>query len=334
LEEARVTAVLVTGGAGYIGSHMALALLDAGRQVVVLDDLSTGFREAVPDGATFIEGDIGDAALLARVLAEHDIEAVIHLAGFISVEESTRDPLRYYDNNTGRTRTLLSACLAAGVKRFILSSTAAVYGAPRRLPVTEACPLAPISPYGASKAMCERILADVAAAHPPLSYAILRYFNVAGADPAGRAGQRSCNATHLIKVALEAAQGRRPSVTVFGGDYATRDGTCIRDYVHVTDLVGAHLRSLEHLEDGGENLVLNVGYGRGYTVREVLRAVETAVGAPLNIVAGPPRAGDPAELVADDRLIRERLGWQPVHTDLTQIVRTALDFQASLAQRP
>jgi UDP-glucose 4-epimerase len=326
-----VSAVLVTGGAGYIGSHMALSLTDAGRSVVVVDNLSAGFREAVPAAATFVEGDVGDAGLMADVLARHDISAVMHFAGSCSVAESMRLPLAYYENNAGGTRTLIRACLDARVPRFILSSTAAVYGTPESQPVSEDSPLQPISPYGASKAMAERMLIDAAGAHG-MDYAILRYFNVAGADPAGRAGQRSCHATHLIKVAVEALVGKRDSVTVFGADYATRDGTAIRDYVHVSDLVAAHMSALEHLESGGPSLTLNCGYGRGHTVREVLSAVETAVAASLTIREGPRRPGDPAELVADNRRLLGALDWRPAHDDLGFIIRTAHAFEASLLQ--
>jgi len=321
--------ILVTGGAGYIGSHMVLSLLDAGREAVVIDNLSTGFRESVPAGALFVQGDAGDPDLIRRVLRDNGVTAVIHFAASLSVAESVRAPLEYYANNTAKTRNLIEACLEAGVRRFIMSSTAAVYGNPTSLPVAEESTLAPISPYGASKAMSERMLTDVAAAHQ-LDYVILRYFNVAGADPAGRAGQRSCMATHLIKVAMEAAVGNRAGITVFGSDYPTRDGTCVRDYVHVSDLVSAHMRALEHLDAGGESLILNCGYGRGYTVREVLGAVEAEIGAPLDIEDGPPRPGDPAELVADNRRILERLGWRPQHDDLGFIVRTARAFEMSL----
>jgi len=321
--------ILVTGGAGYIGSHMVLSLLDAGREAVVIDNLSTGFRESVPAGATFVQGDAGDQGLTRSILRDFDVSAVIHFAASLSVAESVRAPLEYYKNNTAKTRNLIEACLEAGVPRFIMSSTAAVYGNPERMPVSEDSPLQPISPYGASKAMGERMLLDVAAAHA-IDYVILRYFNVAGADPAGRAGQRSCMATHLIKVAMEAAVGKRDGLTVFGSDYPTRDGTCIRDYVHVSDLVSAHMRALEHLEAGGESLILNCGYGRGYTVREVLQAVQAAIDKPLAIRDGPPRPGDPAELVADNRRILERLGWRPQHDDLGFIVRTARAFEMSL----
>jgi len=319
--------ILVTGGAGYIGGNMAFALLDAGREVVVLDDLSKGVREAVPPEASFVQGDVGDQGLVRKLIAERAVEAVLHFAGSIVVPESVRRPLDYYDNNTVRTRALIAACVEAGVKHFIFSSTAAVYGTPTTTPTPEDAPLAPISPYGASKAMSERMLVDAAAAHG-LGYAVLRYFNVAGADLAGRAGQRGAGGTHLIKVAAETAAGRRPELVVFGADYPTRDGTAIRDYIHVTDLAEAHLAALAHLESGGANLIANCGYGHGYTVREVLSAVEAELGRPLPVREGPRRAGDPAELVADVGRIGRELGWRPRRDDLRLIVRTALDFEA------
>jgi UDP-glucose 4-epimerase len=319
-------AILVTGGAGYIGSNMVLALLDAGREVVVIDDLSAGFREAVPAAAAFVQGDIGDQALVARILAERRVTGVLHFAGSIVVPESMSRPLKYYDNNTAKTRALIEACVEGGVTRFIFSSTAAVYGAPSVTPTPEDAALAPISPYGASKAMSERMLADAGAAHG-LSHAILRYFNVCGADPAGRAGQRA-QGTHLIKVAAEVAAGRRSELVVYGTDYPTGDGTAVRDYIHVTDLAEAHLAALTHLEAGGGDLILNCGYGHGYSVREVLRAVEAQVGRPLPIRDGPRRPGDPAELVADTRRIACELNWRPRYDDLRLIVRTALDFEA------
>ncbi|MFI4975585.1 MAG: UDP-glucose 4-epimerase GalE [Caulobacterales bacterium] len=321
-------AILVTGGAGYIGSHAVLALINARRDVLVIDNLSTGFRDAVPSAATFIHGDIGDKTLVARVLAERRVSAVLHFAASVVVSDSVGHPLDYYANNTLKTCALIEACIAGGVDRFIFSSTAAVYGVPTVSPVPEDAPLAPISPYGASKAMSERILMDAADAHG-LSYAILRYFNVAGADPAGRAGQRMPRGTHLIKVAVEAVVNRRREITVFGSDYGTRDGTAIRDYIHVSDLADAHLKALTHLEAGGASLVLNCGYGRGYTVREVIRAVEAESGCRLAVRDGPPRPGDPAVLVADTRLIDRALPWRPRYDDLRRIVRTALDFEAS-----
>jgi UDP-glucose 4-epimerase len=309
---------------------MALALLDVGRDVVVLDDLSKGSRVAVPAAAAFVEGDVGEQALVARVLAEHRVTAVMHFAGSIVVPESVADPLKYYDNNTGRTRVLIEACVRGGVGQFIFSSTAAVYGMPQVSPTPEDAPLAPISPYGASKMMSERMLMDTAAAHG-LQYGILRYFNVCGADPAGRAGQREAQGTHLIKAAVETAVGRRPELVVNGTDYPTRDGTAVRDYVHVTDLARAHLSALAHLEAGGESLVVNCGDGHGYTVREVIAAVEAELGRKLPVRDGPRRPGDGAVLIADASRIGRLLGWRPKFDDLRFIVRTALDFEASVS---
>jgi len=322
-------AILVTGGAGYIGSNMTLALLDAGREVVVLDNLSKGPRAAVPAAAAFVEGDVGDQALVGRLIAEHGVTAVLHFAGSIVVPESVTEPLKYYDNNTGRTRALIEACVRGGLGQFIFSSTAAVYGMPEVSPTPEDAPLAPISPYGASKMMSERMLMDTAAAHD-LRYGILRYFNVCGADPAGRAGQREPQGTHLIKAAVETALGRRPELVVNGTDFPTRDGTAIRDYIHVTDLAQAHLAALAHLEAGGDSLLFNCGDGHGYTVREVVAAVEAELGRKLSVRDGPRRAGDPAVLIADVRRVGQLLGWRPKFDDLRFIVRTALDFEASV----
>ena len=321
-------AILVTGGAGYIGSHMVLALLEAGREVVVLDDLSKGFRDAVPTGVTFVHGDVGDQALVARLIDAHQISAVFHFAGSVVVPESVERPLDYYANNTSKTRDLIEACVGGGVGSFIFSSTATVYGIPEVSPIPEDTPLSPISPYGASKVMSEWMLADAARAHG-FGYAILRYFNVCGADPARRAGQRMKGGTHLIKAAAEVVAGRRAEITVFGSDYPTRDGTCIRDYVHVSDLADAHYRALVHLEAGGDDLVLNCGYGHGYTVREVLAAVDAETNRPLVIREGPRRSGDAATLVADTGRIRRELNWRPRFDDLRVMVRTALDFEAS-----
>jgi UDP-glucose 4-epimerase len=322
--------VLVTGGAGYIGSHMVLALRDRGEDVVVVDDLSTGHRGAVPDDVTLLKGSIDDAGLVRRAVRGHRVDAVAHFAGSIVVPDSVADPLGYYLNNTVRSRALIAAAVEAGVRHFIFSSTAAVYGAPAVNPVFEDAPLAPISPYGASKMMTEMMLADTARAHD-FAYAALRYFNVAGADPAGRSGQSTPNATHLIKVACQAALGQREELTVFGSDYATPDGTCVRDYIHVTDLAAAHLRALDHLRAGGESLVLNCGYGRGFSVREVLAAVERAAGRPLPVREGARRPGDPDALVAGATAVRERLGWQPALDDLDLIVGHALAWERRLA---
>jgi len=318
--------ILVAGGAGYIGSHVVMALREAGYQVVIIDDLSTGRREAVPDDVELIIGDVADGDIVSRVLADHQIEYVMHFAGSIVVEESVSDPLKYYRNNTGASRNLIESCVKGGVAGFVFSSTAAVYGIPEAMPVTEQSPVAPINPYGHSKLMTEQVLRDVAPV-TDLRYAILRYFNVAGADPAGRSGQVIKNATHLIKVACEVATGRRESMSVFGTDYPTPDGTCIRDFIHVSDLADAHVRVLEWLGDGESCATFNCGYGRGYSVREVLEAVGQVAGHALNVIRGPHRAGDSPEIVADSSLLRQETGWSPRHDDLSLIVQTALDWE-------
>ena len=325
--------VLITGGAGYIGSHAVLAFRDAGYDVVVLDDLSTGYRPAVPSDVPFIEGDAGDTTLLHDLLRRHRVSAVVHFAGSIVVPESVANPLKYYRNNTDVSRSLIEASVAAGVEAFIFSSTAAVYGNPVVVPVPEEAPTSPVSPYGWSKLMTEQILTDTAKAHD-MRFIALRYFNVAGADPQGRAGQCTPNATHLLKIASQVAVGARPEMSVFGEDYDTPDGTCVRDYIHVMDLALAHVRALEHLRRGGESLVLNCGYGHGYSVREVLRAVEDVTGEKLRVRSAPRRAGDPVSLVADARQIRTRLDWQPSYDDLGVIVKTALDWERELSKRP
>lgn len=319
--------VLVTGGAGYIGSHAVLALRAAGRSVVVLDDLSTGDRNLIPADVPLIVGDVADGAQTAILLRDHHIGTVMHFAGSIIVPESVADPLKYYRNNTAASRSLIETCIKAGVGRFIFSSTAAVYGNPPTRMVTEQTPVAPVSPYGSSKLMTEQMLADVAAAYPAFRYIALRYFNVAGADPAGRAGQVTPNATHLIKLACETALGRREALNIFGSDYPTPDGTCIRDYIHVSDLADAHVCALNHLEQGGDSLVLNCGYGRGYSVRQVADAVDRVLGQPLPKVEAPRRAGDPVELVADSTRLRTLLGWHPRVNDLDLIVRHALVWE-------
>lgn len=321
--------ILVTGGAGYIGSHVVRQLGEAGHRVVVLDNLSKGFRQAVLYGE-LVEGDTGDAALVSRVLADHDIEAVMHFAAFTIVPESVSDPLKYYGNNTCNTRSLLECCQRHGVRHFIFSSTAAVYGIPQTIPVTEDAPLAPINPYGGSKLMSEAMLRDLCAAGD-MTHVALRYFNVAGSDPEGRIGQSTPEATLLIKVACEAAVGKRPGVSVFGTDYPTADGTGIRDYIHVEDLADAHLKALDYLHRGGESVTLNCGYGHGFSVREVLDAVARANDAPIDVREEPRRAGDPPALVADASRIRERLGWTPRFDDLDVIVRTSLAWERKLA---
>jgi UDP-glucose 4-epimerase len=323
--------VLVTGGAGYIGSHVVHALTDASWPVVVVDDLSTGRRSAVPEAVPLIEGDIGDRALIDAALARHTPIAVMHFAGSIVVPESVTDPLRYYANNTAASLTLISACVAAGVDNFIFSSTAAVYGEPKRSPVAEDDQTAPINPYGSSKLCTEWILRDTSAA-TPLRYVALRYFNVAGADPDGRTGQSTEKATHLIKVACQAALGLRPDMQVFGDDYPTADGTCVRDYIHVSDLANAHVKALDYLVASGDSTVLNCGYGHGFSVRQVLETVREAAEGELSWRIAPRRAGDPPELVSANGRIREVLGWEPRYDDLRFIVDTAMDWERRLRE--
>jgi UDP-glucose 4-epimerase len=324
--------VLVTGGAGYIGSHAVLALRDRGWPVAVIDNLVTGFRFAVPDGVPFYEGDIEDAGLLARIFAEQGTRAVMHFAGSVVVPESVENPLKYYHNNTVKSRALLEAVVAAGVPHVIFSSTAATYGVPEVSPVTEDAPRQPINPYGWSKLMTERMLADTAAAHP-LNYCALRYFNVAGADPQARTGQSTAGATHLIKVAVEAATGRRDSVTVFGADYDTPDGTGVRDYIHVSDLAAAHVLALEALiAEPGRSLTMNCGYGHGFSVLEVLDAVDRVTNRTIERVMAGRRAGDPGALVSDPSLIKATLPWRPEHDDLDTIVAHALQWERKLAE--
>ncbi|MEQ8265582.1 MAG: UDP-glucose 4-epimerase GalE [Parvibaculum sp.] len=324
--------ILVTGGAGYIGSHAVIDLLDAGEKVVVIDDLSTGFDWAVQEPAPLYNGDIADAALVDRIIRDHDVEAVVHFAGSIIVPESVADPLKYYSNNTAKSRALIERCVAGGVKHFIFSSTAAVYGMPEQSPVDENAPLQPMSPYGRSKLMTEWMLRDVAAAHD-MTYAALRYFNVAGGDPKGRVGQSTANATHLIKVACQTALGQRPYIEVFGDDYPTADGTCIRDYIHVSDLAAAHTAALGYLRGGGDSLVANCGYGHGFSVREVLGAVERVAGHGFEVRQAPRRPGDPASVVSNPARIKSTLGWTPAFDDLDMIVTHALAWESALALR-
>jgi UDP-glucose 4-epimerase len=325
--------VLVTGGAGYIGSHAVLALLDAGWPVVVIDNLVTGFRWAVPEGATFVEGDIADQALVGRIIAHHGIGAIIHFAGSIVVPESVENPLKYYENNTVKSRSLLESAVAGGVRHFIFSSTAATYGVPEQVPVQEDARTQPINPYGWSKLMTERMLADVAAAHP-INFCALRYFNVAGADPQGRSGQSTAGATHLIKVAVEAAIGKREAVSVYGTDYQTADGTGIRDYIHVSDLAAAHVDALEKLiADPVTSHIMNCGYSRGFSVLEVLDSVDRVTNLQITRRMEPRRAGDPDALVADNAKILATLPWRPKRDDLDTIVRDALAWERKLAER-
>jgi len=327
-------AVLVTGGAGYIGSHAVLALLDAGWPVVVIDNLVTGFRWAVDSRAAFAEGDIEDGALLARLIAEHHIGAIMHFAGSVVVPESVGNPLKYYHNNTVKSRALMESAVTGGVKHFIFSSTAATYGIPEESPVREDMPTRPINPYGMSKLMTEAMLADVAAAHP-MNYCALRYFNVAGADPQGRTGQSTAGATHLIKVAVEAALGKRDSVAVFGTDYDTPDGTGVRDYIHVSDLAAAHVLALEALvADPARSHILNCGYGRGFSVLEVLDAVDRVTNLKISRTLESRRAGDPDSLISDNRAILAQLPWRPLHADLDTIVADALAWERKLSESP
>jgi len=323
-----MSTILVTGGAGYIGSHVVRQLGERGERIIVLDNLSTGFRSAVLHGELVV-GDTGDEALVTRLLEQHDIDAVLHFAAHIVVPESVANPLKYYRNNTANTRTLLECAVRTGVRHLIFSSTAAVYGMPTGGVAGEDSPTQPINPYGLSKLMSEWMLRDVAAV-TPLRYVALRYFNVAGADPEARIGQSTPEATHLIKVACEAVTGRRTHVAIFGTDYDTPDGTCIRDYIHVEDLAAAHLRALDYLRSGGASTTLNCGYGRGFSVREVLDAVDRVSGTRLVRREETRRAGDPPRLVARADAIRQVLGWTPRHDDLDHIVRTALAWERQI----
>ena len=326
--------VLVTGGAGYIGSHAVLALRDTGWPVAVIDDLSNGTRDVVPDGVPLFEGSIADRPLVDSVLRDQEIGAILHFAGSIVVPESVVKPLEYYANNTLASHALISAAVAAGVPHIVFSSTAAVYGEPERVPIDEDDSKQPINPYGASKLMTERMLSDAAAAHS-LNYCALRYFNVAGADPDMRAGQVGKGSTHLIKVAVEAAVGKRDHVAVFGTDYATPDGTCVRDYVHVTDLAAAHLIALERLiQRPQDNLVLNCGYGKGLSVLEVLDALDRVAGKPVPRREMPRRPGDAPELVSSNRALVETLDWRPRFADIETIVGHALQWERILLERP
>ncbi|MDK1493289.1 UDP-glucose 4-epimerase GalE [Sinorhizobium sp. 7-81] len=326
-------AALVTGGAGYIGSHMVWSLLDAGESVVVLDRLSTGFRWAIAPEAKFYFGDVANRTLLARIFAENEIDSVIHFAGSAVVPESVADPLAYYENNTASTCTLIAATIEAGVRHFVFSSTAAVYGTQDTVdPVKETATLRPESPYGRSKLMSEMMLQDAAAAHD-LRYVVLRYFNVAGADPLGRAGQSTAGATHLIKVACEAALGRRCKVDVYGQDYPTADGTGIRDYIHVADLAAAHKDALRYLRGGGEPLTTNCGYGKGFSVLQVLDTVRRISGRDFRIDYAPRRPGDAAQVVADSSLARLKLDWVPTHASLENIVQSVFDWEGYLSRK-
>jgi UDP-glucose 4-epimerase len=323
--------ILVTGGAGYIGSHLIHELADAGERAVVLDDLSTGSRSALPATVPLFVGDAGDQNLVSAIISEHEITGIIHFAGSIVVPDSLRDPLGYYRNNTMNTRSLLEAALKGGVRQFIFSSTAAVYGNPDNRPIAESAPTQPMSPYGTSKLMSEIMLHDVAAAHD-FKYVILRYFNVAGADPKQRTGQSTPSATHLIKVAVETALGLRPRLDVYGTDYPTPDGTCIRDYIHVSDLARAHAAALAHLRGDGASMTFNCGYGRGYSVLDVIEATKRASGSDFTVRMAERRPGDPASLIADVRRIREVLNWSPQLDHLDTIVSHALAWERRLQE--
>lgn len=324
--------ILVTGGAGYIGSHAVLALIDGGWPVVVVDNLTTGFRWAIHEKAAFEEGDVGDGAFMERVMAAHGVRGIMHFAGSIIVPESVENPLKYYRNNTANSRALIEAAVNVGVPHFIFSSTAATYGVPQESPVREDSAKLPINPYGMSKLMTEIMLADVAAAHP-LNFCALRYFNVAGADPQGRSGQSTAGATHLIKVAVEAALGKREHVAVFGTDYDTPDGTGVRDYIHVSDLAAAHVLALEALMAEPErNLTMNCGYGRGFSVLQVLDAVDRVTNVKLDRRIEGRRAGDPPALISDNSRIKATLPWRPAYADLDTIVEHALAWERKLSE--
>lgn len=322
-------AILVTGGAGYVGSHMSHALVDRGEKVVVLDDLSTGHAELVPSAARLVRGDISDKALVAKLIADEGIEAIAHFAGSIVVSDSVVDPLTYYENNTVKSRALIATAVEAGIKAFLFSSTAAVYGEPGADILDEGQNLQPVSPYGWSKLMTEVMLRDSATAYG-FKYAALRYFNVAGADPEGRTGETRERATHLIEIAAQAATGRRDGMQIFGTDYPTPDGTCLRDYIHVTDLIDAHVKALMHLMAGGENFVANCGYGHGFSVLEVINAIKKASGVDFKVEMAERRAGDPPALVADSSKVRKLLGWAPRYDDLDTIVKHALAWEDQL----
>jgi UDP-glucose 4-epimerase len=325
--------VMVTGGAGYIGSHAVLALLDAGHEVVVVDNLVTGFDWAVDPRATLVEANVADDAKVRAAIRDHKVRAIMHFAGSVVVPESVSDPLKYYRNNTAASRSLIESAVAEGVPHFIFSSTAATYGTPEKVPVAEGDPTVPINPYGMSKLMTEAMLRDVAAAHP-INYAALRYFNVAGADPQGRSGQSTVGATHLIKIAVEAATGKRSHVGVYGTDFATPDGTGVRDYIHVSDLAAAHVAALDLLvAEPAKSHTLNAGYGTGFSVLEVLDAVDKVTNMTIDRRLEGRRAGDPAMLISDNSAILSTLDWQPRHADLDGIVRDALAWERTLAER-
>jgi UDP-glucose 4-epimerase len=321
--------VLVTGGAGYIGSHMVLALAEAGESVVVIDNLATGFSGFVPESVPLFIGDVGDENLVDGVISQHDVDSIVHFAGSVVVPESVRDPLLYYRNNTMTTRSLLNAAVKRGVSRFIFSSTAAVYGNPEQVPVPEIAPTRPTSPYGTSKLMAEIMLHDVAAAHE-MNYVVLRYFNVAGADPKARIGLATVGATHLMKLAMEVATGQRAKIDVYGTDYPTPDGTCVRDFIHVSDLAQVHRSALSYLRTGGSSVTLNCGYGRGYSVLETIEAVRRVSGRAIPVQHVPRRPGDIVSMVADTSRLRALLDWTPAYDNLETIAAHALAWEEKL----
>jgi UDP-glucose 4-epimerase len=325
-------AVLVTGGAGYTGSHVTYALVDRGESVVALDDLSNGVRSLVSGDAVFIEGDAGDRLLMRKIIRNHGIESVFHLAGSVVVPESVTQPLLYYRNNTAVSQSLIEACIAEGVKRFIFSSSAAVYGLPATGAATESSPTIPLTPYGRSKLTTEWMLQDVAAANTDFRYIALRYFNVAGADPLGRTGQSTPNSSHLIKRACQVALGRRPCLDIFGTNYLTPDGTGIRDFIHVSDLAEIHLLALDALRSGAESTAYNCGYGSGVSVRQIVECVEGIVGSSLPVRECPSRAGDPPIMISNSTRLKQTLNWQPAHQDLRHIVGSALHWERQLAK--
>lgn len=322
--------ILVSGGAGYIGSHLCWLLADRGEDFIVVDNLSTGREFSVPPQGELIVGDVGDLEFMIGVMKDHNIDAVVHFAGSIIVPESVSDPLKYYQNNTVNSRNLIEACVTSGVKHFIFSSTATVYGEPEKNPVTEEFPFAPFNPYGTSKVMTEMMLKDVAFAHD-FDYVALRYFNVAGADPQKRTGQSTPNATHLIKIANQVALGQRDHLEIFGDDYDTPDGTGVRDYIHVSDLAAAHWAALEYLRGGGEAIALNCGYGKGFSVKEVIETLEAVIGRKIAVETGPRRAGDIGMVIADNSKIKSLLGWEPQYDDLSGIIKSALDWEEALS---
>lgn len=327
-------AILVTGGAGYIGSHMVWELLDHGEDVIVVDNLATGFESAIPPRALFLRGNVGDAAFMDGLFRDHDVEAVIHFAGSVVVPESVENPLAYYHNNTCNTRTLLQSTVEAGIDKFIFSSTAAVYGEPMTSgPIREDAVLNPMSPYGSSKLMSEIMIRDVSLASD-MRYVMLRYFNVAGGDPMQRTGQSTVGATHLIKIACEAALGKRRGMAIFGQDYDTPDGTCIRDFIHVSDLVNAHYSALQFLRQGGLKFTANCGYSKGFSVREVIDTVKRVSGSDFPVRMESRRKGDIPALTANAHRLRSRLGWAPTHDELETIVRHALAWEKKLGDLP